>query len=51
MQGLEKVVVSQALEICELREKLAEATELKDFWYGQYVQNEKPADAGTSTSE
>ena len=50
MQGLEKVVVSQAVEICKLRDELAKAVELKDFWCSEYYK-EKPVDAATPTSE
>lgn len=52
MDGLEKVVVSQAVEICDLREKLADAISLKELWYGLYNQlaEKAPDDAGTSTS-
>ena len=53
MDGLEKVVVSQAVEICDLREKLADALSTKELWYGLYtdLKEKEPADAGTSTDE
>lgn len=52
LNTLERAVVSQAVEICILREKLAEAESAKELWYRLYNQQteEKPADAGTSTS-
>ncbi|NLW78738.1 MAG: hypothetical protein GXY32_04925 [Ruminococcaceae bacterium] len=50
---LEKTVVSQAVEICDLREKLAQAKLNEELWYKLYNQQEEkePADAGTSTDE
>lgn len=49
MQELEKAIVSQALEICELREKLAEAKSNEGLWYRLYtMEKEKPVDAANT---